>query len=220
MTPQEKDPGNHSEQPGQTGVLPALVPWVRAILGLAVGVGLALVVFFGIVRVPNYTPLSDVLPVVQRGPLVPFAMFAMSVCGVVVWYMSKKERVQPDTAFGVSIVALTVAFCALYVTKTIATRQIPTIYGPEFVLIGFGDRIGRCPCSPADSDRECIEGIGLESAEKCWGEQAIARGGLILGGSYLLTLVAFGATVGALVTVAGKRSYRRGSSGSQQGQAS
>lgn len=191
--------------------------YVRYLLGFTVGIAVGLAPFLGVVDVPLFAPLLSMFPDSLRLTAVPLSSFLMGLVAVGVQFAGgeriarrrlRRWFVATFAAILVGLVVLPVLYSeVVVVVPDVATSNGGTIDVP--VVVGAGDRpspqLPGCDCDPTLQDEECLKGIGLANADKCWGRRQVARSRLALTFSYLFLTGSFGALIGLLLLQEGAR---------------
>ena len=193
--------------------------YVRYVLGFTVGVAVGLAPFLGVLDVPLFAPLLSMFPHKLRPTAVPLSSFLMGVVAVGVQFAAgetvsrrwlRRTFARTFVAILAGVVVLTVLYAA--VVRTVPTERatgdgkvyVPLVVGLSRPLPAPAD----CLCEPTLSDARCIEVIGFDHVEACWGRQ-VKRAESSLTLAYLFLTGAFGALIGLLLLQEGAKRKRR-----------
>lgn len=178
--------------------------WVRAVIGLFVGVAVGLAPYLGTQKVPLFESLLEMIPESIRDTTIPPAAICMGLIAVVIqWYGS--ERISAKTLRRGFLVTLAASIVSLFVFMWVQTTYVQHVSAAggtirSSFIVGT-TRLPTCGCKPDEQNADCINGLSWNEAaiESCWGTRAIQQAGLIVRTSYLAATSAFAGLVGFLV---------------------
>lgn len=188
----------------QRSVPPLARRFVRYIVGFGVGVGVGLAPYLGLLRIPLFAPLLDLIPDSIQNTLIPLSAALMGLLAVVVqWYAGEHiTRRWLRRLFARTLLAVTLAFVVLLIIHTTTVVKVPIEGGNDSAsfVVGFS-RPYRPPCTQDVSDAECIKKITLDTSaiESYWGDRQVRLARLSLMLSYLLFTSSFGALIGVIL---------------------
>lgn len=191
---------------------PLINIWLRYFLGLTVGVSVGLSPYLGLLNVPLFRPLLDLIPLTLQNTLIPLSSALMGLIAVAVqWQFGEKlGRKRLNALFVRSFIFCIVTFFALTIVHTFFVVNIPIKAGTQSVsvLVGYSRPLAE-PCMAGISDEACIELLSFDPAEisSFWGDRQIRIAKLLLFGSYLSFTSAFAILIG-LIVVKNKQSNR------------
>lgn len=178
--------------------------WVRAMLGLGVGVAVGLAPLLGKTHVPGFTALLDLYPESLRETAIPIASLLMGIVAASVqFYFRPGKRTRSGrwfAAIGVLAVVALLALTQIYAESvTIVTYEGGRLRVPY--VTGFGERPQACiKCPSGVSNEECINGLPTPAlVTTCFGESRTRHAEEALLYSYLGVMLFFGALVGFLI---------------------
>ncbi len=204
----------------RAGVTPPVAPTptarklVRYLLGFGVGVAVGLAPFLGVLRIPLFAPLLDLIPRQVQSTLIPLSAALMGMVAVVVqWYGGVRVNHQwLHRKFIRGLVFSGVMLVVLIVVHTQVVVAVPILGGEYSVtfLVGFSRPV-RPPCTEDVSDAECIKLISLDPSlvESFWGDRQVRLARLALMMSYLLFTSSFGALIGLIILREGLEAQKK-----------
>lgn len=178
--------------------------WIRYFLGLTVGVAVGMSPYLGVLNIPFFRPLLDLIPVTLQNILIPLSSASMGIIAAVVqWYTgSTFTRKRLNSLFVKCLTVCFLSFFALMIIHTIFVVSIPIKAGKETVsfLVGYSRPVEE-PCPSSVSDGACIELLSFNPSEisSFWGDKQIRVARLLLFGSYLFFTCSFGSIIGLIV---------------------
>lgn len=160
--------------------------------------------YLGILRVPLFSPLLNLIPGSIQDTAIPLSAALMGMVAVVVqWYGGEHiTHKWLRKLFGRTLLVSMITFLALIVIHTSVVVVVPILGGEDevTVVVGFTRPI-KPPCTVGVSDLECIERITLDPSaiESFWGDRQVRLARLALVLSYLIFTSSFGALIGLLL---------------------
>lgn len=188
--------------------IPELPPpasrYLRYLLAFGVGSMIALAPYLGLLDVPGFRALLDLIPLDLRDIVLPMSGAVAGLLAVVVqWYgRDHLSRAWLRRAFLVSL-ACAVVTLVIFVNRHFRYVVAVTYGGGEektSFTVGPGPRQAQCGCPANVSDASCIKQLTLNPARvrDCWGDRSVSIGQQALLWSYCAFLGAFGALVGVV----------------------
>lgn len=177
---------------------------VRYILGFGVGVGVGLAPYLGLLKIPLFAPLLDLIPESIQNTLIPLSAALMGIVAVAAqWYGGEAiTRKWLRRLFARALTLAGLSFVLLLAVHTLLVVRVPILGGDDTVsfVVGFV-RPSKPPCTEGVSDAECIKKITLDPAavESFWGDRQVRLARLSLMISYLLFTGTFGALIGLIL---------------------
>lgn len=192
------------EADARTPPTPLARRFVRYLLGFFVGVAVGLAPYLGLLRIPFFAPLLDLIPESIQNTIIPLSAALMGLVAVVTqWYGGERlSRAWLRQSFMKALLIAGVSFLALVVIHNIVVAIVPIRGGKDAVsfIVGF-TRPSRPPCTEEVSDTECIKLLTFDttSIDSFWGDRQIRLARLALMLPYLAFTSFSGALIGLLL---------------------
>lgn len=177
---------------------------VRYVLGFGVGVAVGLSPYLGLLHVPFFVPLLNLIPESIQTSVIPLSAALMgTVAAVVQWFEHEGiNQVLLRRFFKRILFTITTSFVVLLVVHTMVVVSVPILGGRDSVtfIVGF-TRPDKPPCTVDVSDSDCIKRITLDTSaiESFWGDRAVRLATLSLSLAYLAFTGSFGALIGLVL---------------------
>lgn len=179
--------------------------YLRYVVAFVVTLGAGLAPVFGLLRIPGFSALLDVMPR-DLQKLIPFASLLMTVTAIRVRFFSRDRPnvAQLRRAFNIQSSVFIALIFALYVAYEWSVIRIEIPGGGTSAAYVVGDTLlPSCPCAKRSLDiRECI-GTAITTnpneVSRCYPLREIRMRTMILSLLYLLLMFILGALIGLLV---------------------
>lgn len=177
---------------------------VRYMLGFGVGISIGLAPYLGLLRVPLFAPLLNLIPDSIQNTIIPLSAAFMGTLAVAVqWYASENiVRSSFKKLFKRTLLITATAFILLLVLHTFVVVSVPILGGQDSItfVVGF-TRPYKPPCTSEVSDSECIKRITLDptAVASFWGDRQVRLATVSLMLSYLAFTGSFGALIGVMI---------------------
>jgi len=177
--------------------------WMRYFLGLTVGMAIGLSPYIGILNVPVFRPLLELIPLTLQNTLIPLSSALMGVVATVIQWHAEEHYSKKyfNRLFLRSVLICFFALFALIIVHTLCVVTIPIKSGRESVsfLVGFS-RPTVEPCTLDVSDEACIERLSFDPAEisSFWQDRQLRITRLFLFSAYLFFTGSFAIIVGLI----------------------
>ena len=185
--------------------------WVRALVGFMVGASVGLAPYLGLMNVPMFVPLLELLPRSVRSTAIPLSSALMGVIAMwVQWY--GWDRTSPRWLKRSFVRGLVASLSLLILLMIIHTAVVVGVEvdggGASESFIVSLRRTPACKCALETPDSACIKLISFEESEiqRCWGDRPVRFAKLSLGMAYLATTTSVGLLCGLVVL----RDFKRG----------
>jgi hypothetical protein len=185
---------------------PPVRRWVTYFVAFGVSVAVGLAPLLGVLKIPLFSSLLDLIPDFQRHSLIPVVSALMGLVAVLVqWYSEEKlSRARRRRALLPTVFLAMIAAVSFYVVTTYVVVNID-FGGSDHretgtFLVGF-HRPNDAPCQGVKSDAVCIERLTFDQnvITAFWGQDSIRTATLALSAPYLIFMLSFGAAVGIVM---------------------
>jgi TIR domain-containing protein len=143
----------------------------RRVLGLGVGIVVAMAPFLGYVKVPGFEALFNLLPFQIQSEIVALSAFIVSLITVALqFYVAEKiSRRVLRRIFKRVLFAVLIGFVGFIVLLSALTERVPRGHKKVSVMISFS-RTTDCICKTSNNI-ECIRELSFNEAaiQSCWG---------------------------------------------------
>lgn len=178
--------------------------WVRFVVSFGVGSVIGLAPYLGLVQVPPFKSLLEMIPESLRPTTIPVAAALMGIIAVAVqWYAGERvTRRWLRRRFGWALgIAVAMVFLFMFVQTTYVVTVTADGGATVRSFVVATARLPSCKCPPSAGDQICINGLGWNEAEieQCWGDRPVRQARNILRASYLFTTGSFAVLVGLLL---------------------
>lgn len=184
--------------------------YVRYVLGFGVGVAVGLAPFLGTVDIPLFAPLRLLVPEKMRVPAVPLSAFLMGLVAVGVQFAAgeriarrRLRRWFVATFAAILVGVLGMALLHVEVVRTVSVKKRQGKDMRNVAVVVAPSRVDppprTCSCDPDLDDVSCLEWMGIDNVEPCWGQRPVAYSRFALTFAYLFLTGSFGALIGLLL---------------------
>jgi hypothetical protein len=177
---------------------------VRYVLGFGVGISIGLAPYLGLLRVPLFAPLLNLIPDSIQNTIIPLSAAFMGTLAVAIqWYANENiVRSSFRRLFRITMWVVVASFILLLVLHTFVVVSVPILGGQDSItfVVGF-NRPQKPPCTSEVSDSECIKRITLDpsAVASFWGDRQVRLASISLMFSYLAFTGSFGALIGLML---------------------
>jgi len=178
--------------------------WIRYLVGFSVSVGVGVAPYLGMLDVPLFKPLLNLMPNSLHSSLFPPSAALMGIVAVVTeWYAGERiNQKQLRRVFVRSLVASVLFLVILIVAHTLVVVQVPYYGGKDSAafVVGF-TRPDRPPCTAEMSDAECIKNVTFDESaiSSYWGDRQVQIAKLSLILPYLAMTSSFAVLIALLL---------------------
>jgi hypothetical protein len=194
---------------------PATRRWVTYVLAFSVSVAVGLAPFLGVLKIPLFSPLLDLVPDSVRTRLIPLTSALMGLLAVVVQWFSEEDldRATRRVAFRRSVMISFVGAIAFYCVTIFVVRHIDS--PSKTFLIGFyRPSKGWCKDTSTAGQEEmsaawCIthggQTLDQDRITSYYGDTNVNLAELALSATYLTFMLGFASAVGIVIHRKGGR---------------
>jgi len=147
----------------------------RRVLGLGVGIVVALAPFLGYVKVPGFEALFNLLPFQIRSEIVALSAFVVGLITVALQFYVAEEISRPALSklFKRVLFAVVICFVSFVILLNAFTERVPAGNKEVSVMIGFS-RTPDCKCK-TPNNIECIRELSFNATAiaSCWGSTSL-----------------------------------------------